>query len=155
MIFVFAHVDVACLQVLAQWCAQGAPSCRLSPVILHCLRMVCGTWVLCLTEVWTQWCVWMGPSGWLPSVNIFVCTSCCASCDIDNLLGGDKSEIVSNISSDAGSHSEATKVVGAEIGRSDSQWSGDQDTLGVPMQIKGGAGVNLSQSFSCVASRCW
>ena len=71
------------------------------------------------------------------------------------LIGVNKSEMVSNISSDAGSHSEATKVVGAEIGRSDSPWSGNQEVSGVDMQSKGGAGVNLLRSFTCVANQCW
>ena len=74
---------------------------------------------------------------------------------VANSIGGNKSEMVSNISSVAFSHDEATKVVGAEIGRSDSPWFGDQDTLGVAWQSKGGAGVNLPQSFMCVANQCW
>ena len=57
-------------------------------------------------------------------------------------MSENKGEMVSNISSDAGSHSEATKVVGAEIGRSDSPWSGNQEVSGVDMQSKGGASMN-------------
>ena len=53
------------------------------------------------------------------------------------LIGVNKSEMVSNISSDAGSHSEATKVVGAEIGRSDSPSLGIRKFLELICKIKG------------------